>query len=939
MTIDHSAVSPDASFWAAREQVYVTVYHGDSLENVWPTYLAGLQACYRDFGIAHISTDELVRLDDCSMLWLVHDSEWNAIGGFRAVGPLHEPDEVDRLAAVGELGGSPSLNRFTDTLRDLATDGLVEIKGAWSAPGVKGLGAIMGSFGWFCTWWFGVGHTVCTAGAENNLDRWVESGAYRYEWFAPVHGYPSDAYHTEPVVWSLDRMDRMTDRYRDLLETMTRHLHSARARYHSGRKGPEVIFRPERIAYLAERGARMIDHSGELVEQASELESPVAVGDDRSHPWIHFPWSNTAVRLIDPVPFHALRTDRNRYKLTSEEMTTLRGKKVGVVGLSVGGAIAYTLAQEGLCGELRIADFDTIELSNLNRLAGSVTELGMNKAELAARRIHELDPFLDVRIHPDGVTPETIAGFLEGLDLVIEECDSLDVKVLVREHAARLGIPVIMETNDRGLLDIERFDLEPDRPPFHGLVESIRAADLAGLSTDDKVPFVLDILEAGEISDVFAATLVEIDESVSSWPQLASDVALGAALACHAVRKVLLGRQHQRSGRVRVDLDRLYGELRDPEVDRRDATPPLVVRDDLPSEFSEAVLTAAGMAPSGGNAQPWRFALDDAGFSVFEKRDGIGMDIKGRGTAVACGAALFNARCIAASHRRLADPEGSVDLTLDLDQPELVGRLGFGNQSNTALAALATAIRGRVTNRRLDASAVRIEPADLDHLSELAALDGARLIHVPAAELQPLADIWADSDRIRLLNESLHAEMFDELRRPGYEPLDRGLDQRTLELSPIDEAKLDILRRGDVMRRLDGWNRGHRLREDALDRLAGSAAMLIVTVDGGTRADYVRGGMALQRMWLGATGLELQLQPVSPVFGYARESEELLQLLGPERGRECDDLRRKAWAMIGLADDEVFVLAMRAHYGPRPTAISERLSIDRVRIEQRAPAG
>jgi hypothetical protein len=27
-----------------------------------------------------------------------------------------------------------------------------------------------------------------------------------------------------------------------------------------------------------------------------------------------------------------------------------------------------------------------------------------------------------------------------------------------------------METSDRGVLDVERFDLEPDRPIFHGLL-------------------------------------------------------------------------------------------------------------------------------------------------------------------------------------------------------------------------------------------------------------------------------------------------------------------------------------------------------------------------------------------------------------------------------------------------------------------------------------
>ena len=155
---------------------------------------------------------------------------------------------------------------------------------------------------------------------------------------------------------------------------------------------------------------------------------------------------------------------------------------------------------EGLAGELRLADFDTLELSNLNRIPGSVLDLGVNKAVVAARRIGEIDPYLRVVTIPEGITPENLGSFLDGLDLVIEECDSLDVKLLVREAARERRIPVLMETSDRGVLDVERFDLEPDRPLFHGLLAGLRSSDLAGLSIQQKAPYVLRILGAADVS-------------------------------------------------------------------------------------------------------------------------------------------------------------------------------------------------------------------------------------------------------------------------------------------------------------------------------------------------------------------------------------------------------------------------------------------------------
>ena len=46
----------------------------------------------------------------------------------------------------------------------------------------------------------------------------------------------------------------------------------------------------------------------------------------------------------------------------------------------------------------RLADFDHLELSNLNRVPATVFDIGLNKAEVAARRIAELDPICPLRL-------------------------------------------------------------------------------------------------------------------------------------------------------------------------------------------------------------------------------------------------------------------------------------------------------------------------------------------------------------------------------------------------------------------------------------------------------------------------------------------------------------------------------------------------------------
>jgi tRNA A37 threonylcarbamoyladenosine dehydratase len=121
--------------------------------------------------------------------------------------------------------------------------------------------------------------------------------------------------------------------------------------------------------------------------------------------------------------------------------------------LSVGNAAALTLALEGVGDWFRLADFDALSLSNLNRLRAGVHDIGVNKAILAARQIVEIDPYVHVAPFPAGISATDIDTFLAGLDLLIEECDDLHIKVAIRERARALRIPVIMDTSDRGLLD------------------------------------------------------------------------------------------------------------------------------------------------------------------------------------------------------------------------------------------------------------------------------------------------------------------------------------------------------------------------------------------------------------------------------------------------------------------------------------------------------
>src|SRR5664279_3879318 len=118
---------------------------------------------------------------------------------------------------------------------------------------------------------------------------------------------------------------------------------------------------------------QVIDHRTSLLSQWRQI-LPVPSPQELTEPlrWAYYPWRRTLVSVLGPIAFRRLRLDRNRNKITAAEQQDMGRLVIGVVGLSAGHAIAHTLAMEGLCQLLRIADFDSVELSNLNRIPATV---------------------------------------------------------------------------------------------------------------------------------------------------------------------------------------------------------------------------------------------------------------------------------------------------------------------------------------------------------------------------------------------------------------------------------------------------------------------------------------------------------------------------------------------------------------------------------------
>lgn len=920
-------------------------HHPFERPDLWKRYLNEAEGKYKSRGFeGTLRRRELEDGFGVPLFFLGFNPDGEVVAGVRFHGPLENRFQA---ALVEEMGDSPEIDEIGELIDREVRLGAIEVKGAFSkgeaVTGHRLVATISRSVTHAMNW---LGAEFAIAAISDTLMPFgIPTGARQVgEHSVP---FPDERYRTIAVVWRRARSHELSaPEHQVALRREAEELARGADAHGTGPIDPALrrthAWRPlvmdgstrserEVLRVLrSDPSLQIIDRSATQHDQLAELKpTPDASLMNESSRWVYYPWRRAIVRLLGPKSFNALRLDRNHNKLTRAEQAKLRELRVGVVGVSAGHSIAHVLAMEGLVGELRLADFDQLELSNLNRIPASVIDLGVNKAVLAARRIAEIDPYLRVVVEPEGIRQDNLAAFLEGIDLLIEECDSLDVKFLVREAARERRVPVIMETSDRGVLDVERFDLEPDRPIFHGLLGDLDYSTLAGLSIQEKSTYALRMLGPRDVSARGAASLIELGQTVTGWPQLASEVTLGAATVAAAVRRFGL-KGGLPSGRVRLDVEEVLEGLAPVMIaeDQPDLSlsppeePPLVSDDPV-----TMIVDAARRAPSGGNIQPWRFETDDHEIRFFLTPERTTMmDVAHRGGYVALGAALMNARVAAASMNLL----GPLQLFPEGEFSNHVATLTLGTAGDRQLAALLSAVSTRTANRRPGRPG-EIEPGAIEALRRGVEREGARLHFVTDLErIARAGSMLADSDRLRFLLPELHGEMMGELRWPGRDTLDEGLDVRTLEMDAFGVALIELLGRPDVMGHLADWRAGQALGLRTEAMVGSSSAIAAITVPRADPTWYVRGGSALERFWLETDSMGLAVQPVSPVFLYATDEEDLVGLGGE---RHLDALHamserfREFWA---VDDGEAFVMVLRVFHAPRPTVRSVRLPLSEV---------
>jgi amino acid adenylation domain-containing protein len=195
-----------------------------------------------------------------------------------------------------------------------------------------------------------------------------------------------------------------------------------------------------------------------------------------------------------------LQLHRDRYKLSEREKTRYsrqllldgwglegqeRLKAATVFVAGAGGSGSPLIQQLALCGfgSIIICDYDSVELSNLNRQSlHDESRLGMNKALSAKMTVERLNPHVRVIAHTEKIDRQNVFDLVGEAEIIFDNVDSLEAKALLSECAVHKGIPHIISS----MIHINAYAcifFPPRTPCFHCLYDRDKIRDIGRAKT------------------------------------------------------------------------------------------------------------------------------------------------------------------------------------------------------------------------------------------------------------------------------------------------------------------------------------------------------------------------------------------------------------------------------------------------------------------------
>lgn len=274
--------------------------------------------------------------------------------------------------------------------------------------------------------------------------------------------------------------------------------------------------------------------------------------------WVYYPWNGNLVHVLAQADFEELRTIRNRDLITAEEQAVVADFTAACFGMSVGSAGALALAISGISRKIKLIDGAVISGSNLNRILTGVVNVGKKKCEVIGHQIYEMNPYSTIEYY-DQVDKDNIGDILEDTDIVLDEIDDIEMKIRIRLEARKRSIPAVMATElaDTIMLDIERFDHQPGRQLFHGMIPDVdKLADNPPENHREWTKHAVSIIDPVNMPMKMQKSLLKIGSTIVTHPQLGSTVMVTGGVLAFAVKNIALKKHPLESGRYVISLEK-----------------------------------------------------------------------------------------------------------------------------------------------------------------------------------------------------------------------------------------------------------------------------------------------------------------------------------------------------------------------------------------------
>lgn len=119
----------------------------------------------------------------------------------------------------------------------------------------------------------------------------------------------------------------------------------------------------------------------------------------------------------------------------------LKNSRALIIGLGgLGSPVAFYLAAAGV-GELHLADFDTVDLTNLQRqIIHDTDSIGLSKVDSAIRRLSAINPEIQLVAHRSALDIDSLVA---AVDVVLDCSDNFSTREAVNAVCVAAGKPLV----------------------------------------------------------------------------------------------------------------------------------------------------------------------------------------------------------------------------------------------------------------------------------------------------------------------------------------------------------------------------------------------------------------------------------------------------------------------------------------------------------------